>query len=226
MAGELHLDMRELVGCLIWAEEGRRSGSTASRAAAVDVQRRRGVPVKIGRGGWVGELRGPTVELSRGSAQADGVCSGGPAAASSSPGLRVDGGAGLGSLGRERARERGERVVELPGVLMRAIDEGLGCCAARATAAARWQPREASAGAWRREGRSSAKEEGVEELGRDAWTPARSKGEVGVGRGRPSAVAGGVALSAVRESREGSWGRRQGPKRNFKTFRDLNVIKQ
>ena len=142
--------MRELVGCLIWAEEGRRSGSTASRAAAADVQRRRGVPVKIGRGGWVGELRGPTVELSRGSAQADGVCSGGPAAASSSPGLRVDGDAGLGSLGRERARERGERVVELPGVLMRAIDGGPGCCAARATAAARWQPREASAGAWRR----------------------------------------------------------------------------
>ena len=62
-------------------------------------------PVEIGRGGWVGELRGPMVELSRGSAQADGVCSGGPAAASSSPGLRVDGGAGLGSLGRERARE-------------------------------------------------------------------------------------------------------------------------
>ena len=116
--------------------------------------------------------------------------------------------------------------MELPGVLMRAIDEGPGCCAARATAVARWQPREASAGAWRREGRSSAKEEGVEELGRDAWTPARSKGEVGVGRGRPSAAAGGVALSAVRESREGSWGRRQGPKQNFKNFRDLNVNKQ
>ena len=33
MAGEIELDMRELVGCLIWAEEGRRSGSTASRAA-------------------------------------------------------------------------------------------------------------------------------------------------------------------------------------------------
>ena len=188
--------------------------------------RRDGARVAIGRGGWVGELRGPTAELPRGSARAEESCSGGSAAASSSPGLRMNGGAGLGKLGRERARERGERVVELPGVLMRAIDEGLVCCAARATAAARWQPREASAGAWRREGRSSAKEEGVEELGRDAWTPARSKGEVGVGRGRPSAAAGGVALSAVRESREGSWGRRQGPKRNFKTFRDLNVNKQ
>ena len=89
---ELHLDMRELEGCLIWAEEGRRSGSTASRAAAADVQRRRGVPVKIGRGGWVGELRGPTVELSRGSAQAERFCSGGPAAASSSPGFTQGGG--------------------------------------------------------------------------------------------------------------------------------------
>ena len=207
------------MGCLIWAEEGRRSGSTASRAAAADVQRRRGVPVKIGRGGWVGELRGPTVELSRGSAQADGVCSGGPAAASSSLGLRVDGGAGLGSLGRERARERGEHVVELPGVLMHAIDEGPGCCAARATAAARWQPREASAGAWRREGRSSAKEEGVEELGRDAWTPARSKGKVGVGRGRPSAGGGRGTAPAARESRERQTGEgEKGPKRYFQKF--------
>ena len=48
VAGKLHLDMRELVGCLIWAEEGRMSGSTASRAAAADVQRRRGVPVGLG----------------------------------------------------------------------------------------------------------------------------------------------------------------------------------
>jgi len=114
--------------------------------------RRGGARVAIGRGGWVGELRGPTVELSRGSAQAEESCSGGSAAASSSPGLRMNGGAGLGKLGRERARERGERVVELPGMLMRAIDGGPGCCAARATAAARWQPREASAEAWRWKG--------------------------------------------------------------------------
>ena len=65
------------MGSLIWAEEGRRSGSTASRAAAADVQRRRGVPVKIGRGGWVGELRGPTVKLSRGSARAEKLRRGG-----------------------------------------------------------------------------------------------------------------------------------------------------
>ena len=30
----------------------------------------------------------------------------------------MNGGAGLGKLGRERVRERGERVVEFPGVLM------------------------------------------------------------------------------------------------------------
>ena len=62
-------------------------------------------PVEIGRGGGVGELRGPTVELFRGSAQAEEGCSGGSAAASSSPGLRVDGGAVLGCLGEELAKE-------------------------------------------------------------------------------------------------------------------------
>jgi hypothetical protein len=106
--------------------------------------RRDGARVAIGRGGWVGELRGLTVELSRGSLRADESCSGGSAAASSSPGLRMNGGAGLGKLGRERARERGERVVELPGVLMRAIERSGGLCPGRATAAARWQPRGAS----------------------------------------------------------------------------------
>ena len=35
-------------------------------------------------------------------------------------------------------------------------------------------------------------------------------------------AAGGVALSAVRESREGSWGRRQGPKRYFQKFQGHN----
>ena len=41
VARKLHLDMRELVGCLILAEEGRRSGSTVSRAAAELGLRRR-----------------------------------------------------------------------------------------------------------------------------------------------------------------------------------------
>ena len=34
-------------------------------------------PVEIGRGGWVGELRGPTVKLSRGSARAEELRRGG-----------------------------------------------------------------------------------------------------------------------------------------------------
>ena len=62
-------------------------------------------PVEIGRGGWIGELRGPKVELSRGSARAEEGCSGGSAAASSSPGLRVDGRAVLGCLGEELVKE-------------------------------------------------------------------------------------------------------------------------
>jgi hypothetical protein len=95
------------VGCLIWEEKGKGSGSTVSRAAAADVKRRRGVPVNIGRGGWVSELRGVEAQLLVWLARAEESCSGGSAAASSSLGLRVDGSAGLGSLGRERARERG-----------------------------------------------------------------------------------------------------------------------
>ena len=63
----------------------------------------------------------------------------------------MNGGAGLGKLGRERARERGERVVELPGMLMRAIERSGGLCPGRATAAARWQPRawKLAGGRWR-----------------------------------------------------------------------------
>ena len=65
--------MRELVGCLILAEEGRRSGSTVSRAAAELGLRRRGVPVRIGRGEEVGELRGAKAELLVWSARAEVV---------------------------------------------------------------------------------------------------------------------------------------------------------
>ena len=68
---------------------------------------------------------------------------------------RVDGGVswseftrgGVGVLrvwGRERARGRVECVARSPGVLRHAQDGSPGCCAARATAAARWQPRGAS----------------------------------------------------------------------------------
>ena len=56
MARKLHLDMRELVGCLIWAEEGRRSGSTASRAAAEGELVGEGFPVTDWQRGGAGEL--------------------------------------------------------------------------------------------------------------------------------------------------------------------------
>ena len=58
-----------------------------SRAAMADVQRWRGSLVRDWRQGEVSELRGPKVELARGSARAEQGCSSGPAAASSSPGL-------------------------------------------------------------------------------------------------------------------------------------------
>ena len=151
----------------------------------------------IGRGGWVGELRGPMVELSRGSARAEESCSGGSAAASSSPGLRMNGGAGLGKLGRERARERGECVVELPGMLMRAIDRGPGCCAARATAAARWQPREASAEAWRGKGAPARWQRAVGSF----WATRGSHEEQEVARGGGPERRESAALPAVREGR-------------------------
>jgi hypothetical protein len=48
------------------------------------------VPVGFGRGKAVEKLHGLTVELTRGSARADRVCSGGSAAASSSPGFGVE----------------------------------------------------------------------------------------------------------------------------------------
>ena len=71
--------------------------------------------MKIGRGGWVGELRGVEAQLLVWLAWAEESCSGGSAAASSSPGLRMNGGAGLGKLGRERARERGNALWNFQG---------------------------------------------------------------------------------------------------------------
>ena len=55
----------------------------------------------------------------------------------SSPELRMNGGAGLGSRGRERARERGECIAELPVVLLRTIEGGPGRCIGLDTAAAK-----------------------------------------------------------------------------------------
>ena len=163
-------------------------------------------PVEIGRGGGVGELRGPTVELSRGSARVEEGCIGGSAAASSSPGLRVDGGAGLGSLGRERAIERGECVAELSVVLMRSIDGGLGLCPGLATAAARWRPRSLTEAAWRGKEGSSAGESGARGLrGCRVWRWA-------AGGGLPASLSsGGAALrwrqrkQRGREEKDDSW---------------------
>ena len=63
-------------------------GSAASRMAASEENGGEVTPVGIGRGGGAGELRGPTVELTRGSARVEEGYSGGPAAVSSSSELR------------------------------------------------------------------------------------------------------------------------------------------
>ena len=55
------------------------------QGAAAEVQRRRGSLVSDWRQGEVGELRGPKVELARGSRGSEKVWSGGFTTASSSP---------------------------------------------------------------------------------------------------------------------------------------------
>ena len=55
------------------------------QGAAAEVQRRRGSPVRDWRQGEAGELRGPKVDLARGSRGSEKVCNGGFTAASSSP---------------------------------------------------------------------------------------------------------------------------------------------
>ena len=85
----------------VWVEE-EAAGARASTASGGCWSSGYGggvAPVEIGRGGGVGELRGPTVELARGLARAEEGGSGSSAAASSSQGLRVDGGGVLGSGG-------------------------------------------------------------------------------------------------------------------------------
>ena len=75
----------------------------------------------------------------------------------SSPALRMNGGAGLGSRGRERARERGETDAGLLPVLGRTRDGEPRLCAVLAMAAARWQPQNLVGVAWRGVKGSSAK---------------------------------------------------------------------
>ena len=67
-------------------------------------------------------------------------------------------------------------------------------------------------------GSSSARPRAVEEEQRDAWAPARSKGEVGVGRGRPRAAGGRRTAPAARESRERDRGRGKGIYLQFPKF--------
>ena len=96
------------------------------QGAAAEVQRRRGSPVRDWRQGEAGELRGPTVELARGSARAEEGCSGGSAVASSSPELRMDGGSVLRRRSGEKVKEREDQVAGVLVVLMRTRERGLG----------------------------------------------------------------------------------------------------
>ena len=85
--------------------------------------------------------------------------------------------------------------------------------------------REAVLGGVAKGGGTSARPRAVEEEQRDAWAPARSKGEVGVGRGRPRAAGGRRTAPAAREQR----GRQGKEKRDLsaisKIFKDL-IVKQ
>ena len=133
------------------------------------------VPVGIGRGEGVVELRGPTVELARGSARAEEGCSGGSAVASSLPGLRVErrrcsGVCGLGDGKRAKgtalwgscsthACERSERRA-----LQRARHRSGEVAATQAVLS----------GVARGEG-TRARQEAVVEVRSDVWTPARSR---------------------------------------------------
>ena len=52
---------------LAWAEKLQRGGSTEQGGSAAEANDGGGAPVRIGRGEVVGELRGLTAELARGS---------------------------------------------------------------------------------------------------------------------------------------------------------------
>ena len=101
-------------------------GATQAGGSAEEVQWWRGSLVRDWRGGGVGELREAKAELARVSARAEELQRGGSTAGLSSPGLRMDGGGVLRSGGGETAKERGERVVGLLVVLLRARDRRAG----------------------------------------------------------------------------------------------------
>ena len=147
------------------------------------------VPVGIGRGGGVCELREVKAELIVGSAWVDECCRGWSAMRFELVGAQAVGGCSvLGFWARERARQGGESDAGLLQVLGRARVGVLGLCAALATAAARWRPR--GWPGWRGEGSEAparGKEGGVES-GHDAWETTASRRWPG-----PSTAAGGTA---------------------------------
>ena len=144
---------------------------------------------------------------------------GGSAVGVSSSEFTRGGGDVLRVRGRERARGRVDCDAGSPGVLRRAQDGSQGCCSARATAAARWQPR---GGSGRRgEGRGHQRE-GVVGPGFNGVT-CGAAAKLDLACGRPRAAGGRRTAPAAKQSRRADRGRRQGPKRNFQNFRDLSV---
>jgi len=129
----------------------------------------------------------------------------------------ADGGGGVpGSGVGESENKRRERVAGLFVVPSRARERGLGLCGELATAASRWRPRGGSGlvgVAWRGVEAPARGDSGSRSLRGRHVKRRRSR----TWPGRPSAAAGGVALSAVRESRERQTGEED---------RDLNAISE
>ena len=109
-------------------------------------------------------------------------------------------------------------------MLVRARDRGPGCCAAKATVAARWRPavrsgRVAVRGKLQREGKVRWRR-----VGRDAWVASASRRWLGGGPERRAALPSGGGREAVQAGwlEEGE----NGLKHNFKNSRDPTVNQQ
>ena len=109
------------------------------------------VPVGIGRGGGVCELREVKAELIVGSAWAEEGCRRWSTMSFELVGAQAVGGGVPEVLGRERARQGGESDAGLLQVLGRARVGEPRLCTVLATAAARWQPQSSLGVAWRGE---------------------------------------------------------------------------
>ena len=88
--------------------DGEQWRSAVDSEAAAEALVGGGVPVGIGRGGGVGELREVEAQLMEGSAWVERLRRGGLTAASSSPAFEQSGGGVLGSGVVELAKGRGE----------------------------------------------------------------------------------------------------------------------